>query len=180
MLNCFICDTVKPIRAVDDILVKEQDFTFLFSIYYRQMNNKLLIKLQRLFILCHFLFPPIVFCIIAGNILKHQDRICGTCLAIMVPGEQVSQEIESDKLVWACRLLTAMLRGGWAVGQVCADPGARTPMGTSGNYYKYIQHTGLHNIQLISGKNNLTISETWFVRCALVLYSSSGMYIFFH
>ena len=37
-------------------------------------------------------------------------------------------------------LLSTGVKGGRAEGQACADPGARTPIGTSGNYLKLIFH----------------------------------------
>ena len=36
-----------------------------------------------------------------------------------------------------------VLFGGWAEGQACADPGARTPIGTSGNYLNIYTGTTL-------------------------------------
>ena len=84
-------------------------FIYLFSVNIKPPRHRFGFSLAwgwHLPSVAMFLFPPIVFCIIADNLLKYQDRICAR-MPIMVPGEQFSEEIESAILQIHTTLRTA-------------------------------------------------------------------------
>ena len=53
--------------------------------------------------------------------------------------EGLGEMFEGDSSDTCARKFTLMLRGGRAEGLACADPGARTPIGVSGNFLVIIR-----------------------------------------